>query len=308
MNRKQRLLQQKQRRLRQMQKKQLPQKPLHKNSPQPPQPKIHKQKGLRSSAKNKIHKPKHKISKSKHKNRRAKPKPRAPPKPRPKASYPNTVFMHFGLQRTGTNWLEITLQKNFGLHVKNNHQRNTVRHKHNYIHTDCKTLDKYDKKIFKQIGGNAQNPQTIKYFITIKHPHSWYLSFRNWQKKCRKAEFMQKGINPEYMDRYNKFYSQWFKFQKENPERVYIVKYETLLFSFNNELDNIKDKFNLKKISNGSSYQNTNKVPQSSRWNNKTKNFYLNDGWESKLNNKEREMLKQKVNVEFFGYKITNET
>ena len=98
-----------------------------------------------------------------------------------------------------------------------------------------------------------------------------------------------------------------FKFQEENPERVYIVKYETLLSSFNNELDNIKDKFNLKKISNGSSYQNTNKVPQSSRWNNKTKNFYLNDGWESKLNNKEREMLKQKVNVEFFGYKITND-
>lgn len=208
--------------------------------------------------------------------------------------------MQYGLQRTGTNWVSSLLKTNFGVNFQNGADRSSVLHKHTHKMFEM-TFDEFDQEVTNALGGRRVDG----YVVCVKHPHSWYVSFRKWCQKCKSPSFNAKGVNVEYIETYNRFYAKWIEYEEQYPERVIILRYESLIESLKPELDAFCARFQCN--AGGGSYKNvTGRVPQSSEFTAASKASYLNEEWRKKLRGDEKDMLAAKTDTqvsETFGYK-----
>lgn len=138
-------------------------------------------------------------------------------------------FYVFGLQRSGTNYLEQTLAKNFNLRRENPSNRNGERWKHRV-----------------SVSEQVKNDD-IPIFVIHKNPYMWIESicFRksfDWKETQTDFPATIPHANPEYnvgkenlnivnlAKTYQMFYRNWVtRSDKELLDKVYKIKYEDML-------------------------------------------------------------------------------
>lgn len=214
-------------------------------------------------------------------------------------------YFDFGLQRSGTNFLEQILNQNFSGRRQN---RNNASWKH---------------FIDPPAGWSAQFPT----FLIYKNPYTWVESicFRNtvdWIKTQRKYPAQQgpdelklgpKSINVDALARtYRHWHDKWLN-DPDKPEllnqNVFVIKYEDLLNESkrNDILNRIQAKFNPHRNNpNAWNIPTYGKVSQSSDYSRERENYYK-EAKPEKLEQKHIDCINELVGVDLIqklGYEI----
>ncbi len=220
-------------------------------------------------------------------------------------------LLHFGLQRSGTNFLSKLLVQNFNIKILNRNkntshplqkhfrlydEKNIIPHIAYKNNLSINNLDEYitQLKISKPVKG---------IIIISKDPYSWLLSYKAWAKKCNWPK-----VDHHYIKEYNLFYDKWFKFAEKN-DTILFIKYIDLLSQTNLVLEDIEKKFQLthsfsrdfKGITN-----KINKVPQSDKFNSDKINYYVNKEFLQKYDKAELKEINTLLNKNLM-YKMNYE-
>ena len=154
-------------------------------------------------------------------------------------------ILHYGLQRSGTNFLENLLKENFQVSVLNqNDKRDHPLQKHFRLYDEKHLIpeDQYANDLrFENLEDYLISlelkSEVEAVFLISKDPYSWYLSYCNWAKKCEWPK-----VDHHYIQEYNLFYSKWLEFSK-NDSRVHFLKYIDLISNPQHELNIIIEKY-----------------------------------------------------------------
>lgn len=204
-------------------------------------------------------------------------------------------YVQYGLRRTGTNWFEQLFKKNFDKRFSNNkHDRKSLLHKHSILH-DYTDFSEFDKRVKHTLQISHLNI----YFIHIKHPYSWWLSMKKWNIKCNTHCEIKDACQ-----RYNCFYNKWLRFYSFAPHHITFVKYENLLKDWGETLNTICRKHQIKPKD---ELQNVTHVPQSSKFDEQRKMYYLNDGYLKDITCNEKKIIASIIDqniLNFFQYDV----
>lgn len=161
-------------------------------------------------------------------------------------------FLHYGLQRSGTNFTESLLIKNFRVKIINRKSRNLPRNnplqKHFRLYDDKsiipepKYLNNHLYQSFKDFESSlGLNTPVDGILIISKDPYSWLLSYENWAAKC---QWPQPHYN--YVEEYVAFLNKWKQFSEES-DKIYFIKYLDLLTAPEKVLQEIQIKYKASK-------------------------------------------------------------
>lgn len=151
-----------------------------------------------------------------------------------------TSLLHYGLQRSGTNFLEALLRRRYKARLVNdNANRGSPIHKHFrlYDRKDLIPEEKYRNQLYPASFNDYEALLTEKpdyYIVVSKDPYSWYLSYRSWGRKCGWPE-----PGHHYIAEYNLFYRKWLDFAAET-DRIVFVRYIDLLTNTEAELGRLE--------------------------------------------------------------------
>lgn len=165
----------------------------------------------------------------------------------------------YGMQRTGSNFTEQVVLRNFKnvRFYNNDFARCLPVHKHFRLYDekavipDVRFYNTFTYKSFKDFKKHVEliSGREIKVFIvTIKDPYSWYVSYKKHAKK-NKFTYIKKSLNSHYIIDYNLFYRKWLDFSLEAPDEVLLVKYEDLIGDLDASLQSLGDKLKLDRSS-----------------------------------------------------------
>jgi hypothetical protein len=216
--------------------------------------------------------------------------------------------LHYGLQRSGTNYLRSLLQKFFRVKFLNSNKNraNPVqKHFRLYDEKDIIPEPKYKNNIlvlnFKDFEQKLKKSADI-YIVVSKNPYSWLISYENWAKKCDWPE-----VDHHYIQEWNLFYEKWLELASQT-EKIIFVKYIELIKDLNNELEKIAYKANLKrKIIYPFIDKHIQKVSQSDEFTKKRKKYYLNEEYIDKYSDKKFKRVNELIDknvVKALGYKV----
>ena len=193
----------------------------------------------------------------------------------------NKTLLLYGLQRSGTNFLETLLKKTFKVQFLNNEDRSSILQKHCRIYSNKKIIPEpqyYNElsivsfESFLNQLTSSSIPSSI--IVISKDPYSWYLSYLRWGAKCNWP-----NVSHHYVEEYNMFYNMWVKFS-EQTDIIHFIRYVDLISDQNNVILKLKDHFGYEYNNSLMNYlgifNRINKVPQSSTFTDKKKNYYLN--------------------------------
>lgn len=222
----------------------------------------------------------------------------------------------YGLQRSGTNYLESLMKANFDVEFKIDHYTYSLPiHKHfrpyskpwffphlNLLHDfHYDSFDEFDAHCQRLLG-----IEDLRYVVVSKEPYSWYLSFNRFARREKIFYFMKKKyLNHLYMIDYTNFFKQWLKFKDERPEKIMLVRYESLLTDFENTMTGLKDHWDLEQISD--SLQNLQKVNMSKNFNEEKRQAYIEGKFYEKFSDKELRVLTGHLDpevMERLGYQM----
>lgn len=227
-------------------------------------------------------------------------------------------LLHYGLQRSGTNYLKNLLFANFPeLRLHNDgFSRCLPLQKHFrlyeekwFIPTGYKYMNNFHYPSIRDFDEHVQHLTDVpvskmSYIVIAKDPFSWYLSVRKEAKKRKWPGYTPTGWNSNLMIDYNLFHKKWLAFQEEAPERVLILNYEQFLLAFEDTLDRIASHFELEKKK---PYQDVSKVFKSKKFTEKRKAYYRERLYMEKFDREGgfllTEMLDRSV-VERLGYEL----
>jgi hypothetical protein len=165
----------------------------------------------------------------------------------------------YGVQRSGTNYAQQVMLKNFrDIHFpKQQSSRCLPTHKHFRLYDEKSMIPdiRYSnaftyrsftdfKKHLEKVAGKEFNT----FIICIKDPCSWYLSYKKHARK-NKYPYFKRSLNSHYLIDYNLFYRKWYDFSMEAPDEVLLLKYEDLIEDLDGSLQRIGKKFKLEKSS-----------------------------------------------------------
>ena len=158
-------------------------------------------------------------------------------------------LLHYGLQRSGTNFLESLLVNNFDIKIYSlRKEREHPLQKHFILYDDktkipeSKYLNNYNFKSYADFKKSWELNTEINGVIVIsKDPYSWLLSYEKWAKKCNWPT-----PSYQYIEEYNLFLDKWRVFAQQSNE-ILFIRYIDLLVQPEIELTKIEDKFSLKK-------------------------------------------------------------
>ncbi len=189
-------------------------------------------------------------------------------------------LLHYGLQRSGTNFLKKIVQQHFDIEF--------INQENGRAHPTHKHFRLYDNK--ELIGRpNYQNDLLFRDFIDFekqlsfekgfdgiivlsKDPYSWNISYSKWGKKNR----WPAPPHP-YLLEYNEYYRKWLQFSEES-KRVILVRYVDLLSERENLLLLIQNQLGLSKRKEESGNEKTiKKVPRSSKFTKNRLKYYLKE-------------------------------
>ena len=185
-------------------------------------------------------------------------------------------LLHYGLQRSGTNFLEATLKRNYRVRFLNsNKNRDAPIQKHFRLYDDKEKVPQaeYSNTLstpdFKSFEGSLET--VAEYYVVIsKDPYSWYLSYSQWAQKNNWPE-----VSHHYILEYNLFYGRWLEFSQQT-NKIIFVKYYDLLNNLDAELDRLKLTMGLKpSFTSRFRSRAPIKVSQSKNFSDDKRSFYL---------------------------------
>lgn len=214
----------------------------------------------------------------------------------------NTVLVPailYGMQRTGSNYIEQLIVQNFKNveFFNDNHSRCLPTHKHFRLYDEKSIIPSalyYNSFIYRDFTDFKKHVQQIvgqeiKLFVVIiKNPFSWYLSYKKHAKK-NGYDFFKKSINSHYIIDYNLFYTKWISFFKQAPNDVLLVKYEDVLNELPSFLSNISKKFDLKMVS--SKVHNPDKVRMSKRFSASEAAYYKKEKYINQITSQDKKVI-----------------
>jgi len=140
-----------------------------------------------------------------------------------------TKLLYYGLQRSGTNYLEVLLKKNFSVRLLNrNRDRGSPLNKHCRFYDDKQIIP--EPRYYNDISVHSYREfqdlfkSDPDYYVVIsKDPYSWYLSYRSWAQRCNWP-----STKHHYIEEYNLFYGKFLELSSESDKFVF-VRYVDLL-------------------------------------------------------------------------------
>ena len=155
-------------------------------------------------------------------------------------------LLHYGLQRSGTNFLETLLKTNYRVRFLNIvDDRNSPLHKHCRLYSSREMIpeSQYENKIGIETFNQFQELLKVKpdyILIVSKDPYSWYLSYKNWAQKCHWP-----NVDHHYIEEYNLFYRLFMNISSQSDTFIFI-KYIDLIRDPSTSLRDLEEKMNLK--------------------------------------------------------------
>ncbi len=220
----------------------------------------------------------------------------------------------YGLQRSGTNFLEKLLSKNFRIKMPvQNKVRHHPIHKHfrlydqkNHI-PESKFLNALRFNSFDDYLKSLEINFEIKGVIIIsKDPYSWLISYKNWGKKHNWPI-----VKHHYIEEYNFFYEKWMDFSQED-ERILHIRYSDLLLNTHLTLNKISVKLELQNKFSTKVFGELNKVQkvkESGKFTSQKFKYYKNKEYMSSYSKeslKTTNSLINKIFIEKLCYGIIN--
>ncbi|MEM1340048.1 MAG: sulfotransferase domain-containing protein [Bacteroidota bacterium] len=223
-------------------------------------------------------------------------------------------LLHYGLQRSGTNFLETLLLKNFRINMLNsNEDRAHPVQKHFRLYDEKELIPdlQYQNALFyknfeEYLDSLELDAEIHGLIVVSKDPYSWLTSYNKWGKKCGWP-----AVDHHYAEEYNLFYSKWIAFAKED-KRIMFVRYYDLLTSPVEELQKIQQYFNLSKTlkSKFTGIQGSfKKVSHSTAFTSNRMEYYRNKEYLKDYSAAELENINEKIEETVFtslGYELSN--
>jgi len=211
-------------------------------------------------------------------------------------------LLHYGLQRSGSNYLETLLKKKYRIRFLNsNADRSSPIQKHFRLYDDKNIIPEPQYRNDCKISDFESFEQLLDiapdyYLVISKDPYSWLLSYKSWAKKCNWPK-----VSHHYIDEYNLFYGKWLEFSRQS-ERVLFVRYIDLLKNPDEELSRLESKMDLKKNLLSSIMTSAiRKVAQSGSFSNDRLNYYLNEEYLDEYSKEELDLLNSHLDCQLIS-------
>ncbi len=207
----------------------------------------------------------------------------------------------YGLQRSGTNYLETLINLNYPNCIfLNGEIRNEITHKHFRLYDNKKNIPEpqfNNTESFSHFTDfeNAlpQNKIPDLYIIVSKDAYNWFNSYVNWSKKNN-----WKTPDYHYIEEYNLFYGRWMNFSKET-QKIIFIRYSDLLTEPLEVLNRIGVSINLSPLQ---KLKTTKKVYASKRFTGNKKEEFLNKDYLKKISPDDLKSIGSKLDPELIKY------
>lgn len=201
-------------------------------------------------------------------------------------------ILHYGLQRSGTNFLETLLRKNYRVHFLNDEKnRSSPLNKHFRLYDDKDIIPEpqYHNSIwvanFKQFESLSEVLPDY-YLVISKDPYSWYLSYKNWAQKCNWP-----AAKHHYIEEYNLFYGKFLELSSQT-DKIIFVRYIDLIKDPDAALKRLEATMKLKrKLRSLLALKKPEEVPQSSSFTDERRNYYLGEEYLNEYTDEELQTL-----------------
>jgi hypothetical protein len=217
-------------------------------------------------------------------------------------------LLHYGLQRSGTNFLASCLEGMYKVHILNHKaDRNDPLNKHFRLYNEKGKIPeiKYANKLFFNNFDSFEKNLSKKpdyYIIISKNPYSWLVSYRKWGKKCHWPE-----VDHHYIEEYNLFYNKWLDFSQQT-DKIFFVRYIDLLTDREIQLRMLGDYLGVKqKLFSFLLPYLISKVPQSKTFTDDKRDYYIHKRYLNLLSKDEIEVINSILDnelIEKLGYEF----
>jgi len=216
--------------------------------------------------------------------------------------------LHFGLNRSGTNYLKELMLTHFNLEFVNKEgERDHPLHKHFRLYDNKSLIGRPNFRndlvfhSFAEFETIAEKDQAIDLYLVIsKDPYSWHLSYKSWGKKNKW------GPPPHpYVLEYNEFHRKWLDFSRES-NKIHFVRYIDLLSDKASVLYELRDKYKLELIKEIDTGLSIKKVPMSHRFSEKKARYYTEYRYLQDFSDDELKEINRNIDHELIaelGYK-----
>jgi len=208
-------------------------------------------------------------------------------------------LLHYGLQRSGTNFLETLIKQKYRVRLLNrNEDRSSPLQKHFRLYNDKDIIPEPQYRNNYIISGFEDFERLLGttpdyYLIISKDPYSWFLSYNNWAKKCSWP-----NVSHHYIMEYNLFYKKWLEFSRQT-EKIIFIRYLNLLQNANEELGFLESQIGLRKTFFAQFRSSTiDKVAQSGQFSNDRRNYYLSEKYLESYNKKDLQTINSLLDPE----------
>jgi hypothetical protein len=192
-------------------------------------------------------------------------------------------LLHYGLQRSGTNFLESLLAKKYRVQFLNSNidgirpDRSSPLHKHFRLYDEKDIVPEPKFRNEYKIASLADFEKLLEvvpdyYLIISKDPYSWYLSYKEWARRSN-----WEPVPYHYILEYNLFYAKWLELSRQT-NKILFVRYIDLLREPDEELKRLETAMHLKKKFLYTLRSNVVfKVPQSAEFSIDRRSYYLSE-------------------------------
>jgi hypothetical protein len=213
-------------------------------------------------------------------------------------------LIHYGLQRSGTNFLESLLAKKYRVQILNSNidgvrpDRSSPLHKHFRLYNEKDIVPEPKFRNEYKISSFNAFEQLLEvipdyYLIISKDPYSWFLSYTDWARRSNWQE-----VSYHYILEYNLFYARWLEFSRQTKKIVF-VRYIDLLRDPDEELKRLEFIMHLKKKFLYQLRSNmVPKVPQSEEFSIDRRSYYLREQYLQSYTNEGLQEINELINPE----------
>lgn len=189
----------------------------------------------------------------------------------------STKLILYGLQRSGTNYLEQLLNRTYRVKYLNSNKDTKVPLQKHFRMYDEKNIVGHEVYLNSLMFNNYSELHDwfrIKpdaFIVISKDPYSWLLSYRKWAEKNAWPK-----VQHHHIEEYNLFYGKFLSLAKES-DNIHFVRYQDLLCNMDGELARLQQLCGF--APRKSLFRNTNlrRVPQSARFTQDRLDYYVKE-------------------------------
>lgn len=199
-----------------------------------------------------------------------------------------TRILLYGLQRSGTNFIEQTVLRNFdAVFLNSDEHRDAPIQKHFRLYDDKSRIwpkAYVNDLVFEDFAAFERNLDETPdvYLVISKDPYSWVLSYQSWAKKC-------KWPPPQFhcAEEWDAFYAKWLEFGQQS-DRIVFIRYLDLLENMEGVLETLATRAGLNRIVDpNEGLHAPQQVPQSGAFTESKRRYYLEARYFEKFSDEE---------------------